>query len=516
MSSYSTESFHDVLASFQLDHSGALLDAKDIRRAFADAECDFGYQDHTVFDKSTTLWAFLREMLSTGTQRTLKAAVQDVQQLRIAKGLDPNSANTGTYGPARAKIDVNVPRSLLHTVAKNAENAVPEAMRLCGLKVTDIDGSTHSMQDTEENQEKYPHPKSQKAGLGFPRWRNIVLISAATAMVQLYAVGPWSGKGTGELSLFVSLFEQLRSASDWIDVIVGDKYYCSYHLIAVLRHFNIRFVTRLHGSRLIDFAGADEVKRQKNGDFHVTWRRPARPFWMNDTLWAIVPETLTLRLVRVRIDVPGSRTKGFFVVTNLMDAGAYPSDAIRELYRHRWNVEVDLRTIKSFMELDILRAKTPEMVEKEFAMGLLAYNLVRAKMLETAVNVREEASQRKSEMLKKSEPERKPTKNKIEPEDLTARNVSFSAALTSIAAAYVTVHFMSESMRIAYRIQAELNRLTVQVGNRPDRSEPRCNKRRPKPHRLMLEPREVLRERLLRGESPTQDGDEVAVLLGEE
>lgn len=321
--SYSTANFNDVLASCQLDRSGELLDAKTIRRAFADADCDFGHQEHTVFDKSTTLWAFLREMLHTGTERTLKAAVADVQQLRIAKGLQPNSAATGAYSAARAKIDVRVPRSLVQSVAKNAENLVPEGMRLCGLTVSNLDGTTGSFSDTDENQAKYPQPKSQKAGLGFPMWRVVVLISAVTAMVQMVAVGPWRGKGTGEAGLFVSFFEQLREAASWIDV------------------------------------------------------------------------------------------------------------------------------------------------------------------------------------------------NKVEPEDLTARHASFSVALTSIVSAYVTLHFMSESMRDVYRNVAETNRQSVQVGNRPDRVEPRCNKRRPKAQRLMLEPREVLRERLLQGRSPTQEGDEAAERLGE-
>ena len=507
--SYSTPNFNDVLTSCQLDRSGDLLDAKTVRRAFADADCDFGHQEHTVFDKSTTLWAFLREMLHTGTERTLKAAVADVQQLRIAKGLEPNSGATGAYAAARAKIDVNVPRALVETVAQNAENKVPEEMRLCGLKVSSLDGTTNSFSDTDENQDEYPQPKSQKAGLGFPIWRAVVLISAVTAMVQMVAVGPWRGKGTGEASLFVSLFDQLREAASWIEVIVADRYYCSYHLIAVLAHFNIRFVTRLHRSRLIDFADAEKVQRQRNGDFLVVWKRPQRTFWMLDWMWNVVPETMTLRLVRVRVETEGARTKGFFVATNLMDDVKYPSEAIRELYRGRWNVEVDLRTIKTFMEMEVLRAKTPEMVEVEFMTGLLAYNVVRAKMLETAIAVRKEAM--------KSETTMRPSKgkNKIEPEDLTARNVSFSVALTSVAAAYVTIHFMSESMRDVYRNVAEANRQTVQVGNRPDRAEPRCNKRRPKPHRLMLEPREVLRERLRQGLSPTQDGDEAAEQLGE-
>jgi hypothetical protein len=509
---YSTTNFNDVLSSCQLDCSGDLLDRKDIRRAFGAAECDFGHSEHTVFGMGTTLWAFLREMLHTGTERTLKSAVQDVQQLRIAQGLDPNSANTGTYAAARGKIDVRVPQSLMATVAENAEHVVPAEMRLCGLKVSNLDGTTHSMQDTEENQEKYPQPKSQKAGLGFPMWRVVVLISAVTAMVQMVAVGPWRGKGTGEASLFVSLFEQLRAASSWIGVIVADRYYCAYHIIAVIKHFDIFFVTRLHGSRLINFADGKNVKRQKNGDFHVTWIRPVRPFWMLEWMWNLVPETMTLRLIRVRIETPGGRTEGFFVVTNLMDAVQYPSEAVRELYRGRWNVEVDLRTIKSFMELEVLRAKTPEMVEVEFAVGLLAYNIVRVKMLETAIAVRKEAFAGKSESVT---PMPQDAVNKIAPADLTARNLSFSVALTSLVTSYVTIHFMSDTMRKTCREVAEANRRSVQVGNRPDRVEPRCNKRRPKAHRLMLQPREELRTQLLQRKHPTQDGDEAARLLDE-
>ena len=184
---YSTPNFRDVLTSCQLDQSQELLDTKTIRRAFSAVECEFGHQEHIVFDMGTTLWAFLREMFHTGTQRTLKGAVHDVQQLRIAKGLDPNSANTGSYATARVKIDVKVPLVLLRHVAQTAENHVPDEMRLCGLNVSLLDGSTNSMPDTEENQAKYPQPKSQKSGLGFPMWRVVVLISAVTAMVQMVA-----------------------------------------------------------------------------------------------------------------------------------------------------------------------------------------------------------------------------------------------------------------------------------------------------------------------------------------
>jgi hypothetical protein len=336
------------------------------------------------------------------------------------------------------------------------------------------------------------------------------------------------------LGLLASLFDQLKTATKQIRILVADRYYCSYLTIAVLAHFGINFVTRLHGSRLIDFADAENVQRKRNGYFHVVWKRPQRPFWITDRLWEIVPETMTLRLVRVRIRTEGSRTRGFFVVTNLMDAERHPSDAIREMYNSRWHVETDLRTIKSFMSLDILRGKTPDMVDREFAMGLLAYNLVRAKMLETAMKMREEEPQQ-SKATKHQAPQtttaktktstaastktktttKKTTKNKIAPQNVTARHLSFSVAMKSIAISYLTIHFMNAPIRRACLDAAHTDRAATQVGNRPNRYEPRCLKRRPKPHRLMLEPRETLREHLKRGTSPTQDGDEAATMLGE-
>ena len=116
--SYSTDNFQVVLESFQLG-ADSPLDSRTIRRALAEAECDFGSQEHTIFNRETTLGAFLYEMLHTGMQRTLQAAVLAVRPLQIVKGLDPNSPNTGTYVAARARIDVAV------SVAMKSRDFVP-------------------------------------------------------------------------------------------------------------------------------------------------------------------------------------------------------------------------------------------------------------------------------------------------------------------------------------------------------------------------------------------------------
>src|SRR4051812_41127691 len=93
------------------------------------------------------------------------------------------------------------------------------------------------MPDTAANQAVYPQSRSQRPGVGFPLMRWVALIGLATGAVLGTAVGPWRGKETGESALFRTLLGSLRPG----DVLVADRYYCSYWLIAL---------AQVRGSRL--------------------------------------------------------------------------------------------------------------------------------------------------------------------------------------------------------------------------------------------------------------------------
>ena len=325
-----------------------------------------------------------------------------------------------------------------------------------------VDGAEVTGADTPENQAKYPQPADQIQGCGFPMMRIVILTSLITAMVRSIAAGPYSGKGTGESALFRKVAEEIPEGS----VVVGDKYYCSYFAIAMLIRKGIDVVTRLTTLRVEELKNCcDRVQWLKNGDLLVTWQRSRRPDWMSPEEYAAMPETLTLRLVEVRVAEKGFRVKHLWVLTTLLDTDLDSSESLAMLYRSRWNVELDLNTIKTMMDLETLRAKSPHTMRLELLVGLLAYNLVRLAMLNSAT-------------LSGKSP----------------RGVSFTAALSIVAANWMWVFTMEDAMlqEFVYHHMKELAK--HRAGHRPGRVEPRVLKRRNNAYPTMKQPRKKLRE----------------------
>jgi len=463
-----TRRFRLVLASFLQNEGlpfGSVLPEEEIERAFAAEEisCSSAEEEDAVYTPPVTLWAFLSQMLHKGEQRSCVAAVARIVVLLVSLRREAPSSNTGAYCRARAKLPEAVIRRLTLDMARGCEARVPPSWLWHTRHVKLVDGTTASMPDTEANQAEYPQPGTQEEGVGFPRMRMVVLFSLATGMLCDMAMGPCQGKETGELALFRELFGRLGAG----DIVLGDRCYCSYFMIALLKELGIDFVVRLHQSRTADFRRGQRLDR---GDHRVEWVRPARPTWMDEETYRRMPESIELREVLVQVDQPGFRTESFVVVTTLCDAKEYPTEEIAELYRGRWLAELDIRTIKITLDMDVLRCKTPEMVRTEIWMHLLAYNLIRRTILQSA-----EAS------------------------ELSPRTLSFTAAMQSIAASWM-VSVLSDRSLFGALVEAHLTNLTGhRVGNRPDRVEPRAVKRRPKPHRLLTKPRAEARRELLAG-----------------
>ena len=229
-------------------------------------------------------------------------------------------------------------------------------------------------------------------------------------------------------------------------------------------------MARLHQSRKTDFR---KGKRLGRGDYLVTWTRPDRRAWMDVATYEQIPETITVRMVEVKVDEPGFRTESFQVVTTLTDAERYTKDEIASLYRKRWLVELDIRAIKQTLGMDILRCKTPDMVRKEIWTCLLAYNSIRKAMLQAAHAA-----------------------------GVSPRELSFANAMTTIAASFASLP-VADDATAKRLIEAQLTALAEQiVGKRPDRYEPRAVKRRPKPLRYLTMPRDEARELIASGIDP--------------
>ncbi len=461
--------FRLVLASV-LQASGLpfsdVLTEEEIEEAFDEDECSFAQEDGDVYTPPLTLWAFLSQVLHKDEQRSCLAAVSRVMVLLVALGREPCAKNSGAYCKARAKLSETVIQRLATRVADGCEKQVPERWLWKGRHVKLADGTTVSMPDTEENQEEYPQQASQAEGLGFPVARMVVLLSLATAMLSGMAIAPYSGKETGELALMRELLDQL----DPNDILLTDRYFCSYFMIALLLGQNIDFVTRLHHSRKED---AYRIKRLGKHDHLVEWSRPGKPEWMDQETYDQMPESLTLRQIEVKINQPGSRAESLVVVTTLKDAKEYPQNDIASLYHKRWLIELDIRAIKCSLGMDVLRCKRPEMVRKEIWTCLLAYNLIRKTMLQAAMDT-----------------------------DLSPRQLSFTNAMQNMAASWVVLPTL-DNPTIALMITTQIESLTSQiVGKRPNRFEPRAVKRRPKPIRLLNITRDEAREQLRNGVDP--------------
>lgn len=413
-----------------------------------------------IFTPLVTLWTFLSQVLSP--DHSCREAVARLIAFRVARGETPCGPDTGSYCKARQRLPLKVVTDLTRGTAAELDQEAKEAWTWKGRAVQLVDGTTVSMPDTAANQQAFPQPRSQKAGVGFPLARLVAVISLATGAVRELALGRYKGKQTGETALFRSLWDRFRAG----DIIVADRYFASFFGIAPLLARGIDGVYRMHQRRNYDFRRG---RRLGVEDHVVRWPKPPRPEWMEPSEYAALPEELSIRELRVQVQRPGYRVEEVVLVTTLLDPQEYSKEEVADLYLERWNIELDLRSIKAVMKMDVLRCEAPAMVEKEIWMHLLAYNLIRKLMTQAA------AAHGK------------------EPRDL-----SFKGALQALGAFREPLQWARGRRRAS--LWETLLRViaSYEVGDRPNRVEPRAIKRRPKPHKLLNEPRQQARDRLLK------------------
>jgi putative transposase len=453
-----------VIADSLLQEPGlpfaSVLEADSIEQVFREEDALFGQAD--VFSTQLVLWAFLAQTLRDGKGVACSAAVADISTYLVQTGQRPPCGDTGDYCRARAKLKPTPVQHLTRQVSWETEAQAPEAWLWKGRHAKLIDGFTFTMPDTPANQERYPQNPAQRPGVGLPIARVCAVISLATACVCDLAVGPYEGKETGENALLRSLLDTFEKD----DVIVFDRYFCSFLMLALLSQGGRHVCTRLHQCRRSDFRRG---RRLGPGDHLITWARPQKPAWMSQEPYDRIPETLTLREVKFHMTVPGRRTRTLTIVTTLTDPKAYSREDLAELYGFRWNVELDIRQIKQTLHLDHVRCKTPAMVLRELWVTLLAYNLIR-KVIATAAAV-----------------------HRKQP-----RQLGFTLACQCLLASWMLL------ATGACRDLQALHRLTLariaanEVANRPGRIEPRVLKRRRHRYPLMQRPRDQLRAHLQR------------------
>ena len=392
-----------------------------------------GAHRNRLYPPLTTLALFIEQALDQ--DGACQDAVARHLSERVARGQTACSLNTGPYCKARQRLPLALITALTQELGDALELGADEIWKWQSRSVKLIDGTTLSMPDTPDNQARYPQSGGQKAGLGFPLAMMLGIISLSTGAVLKHALGPCRGKHTGEQALFRTLMPTLKRG----DIVLADRYHCNYFTAALLIERGVDLVTQQHQRRLTDFRRG---KRLGKRDQLVDWIRPQRPAWMDDETYARMPEKIAMRQTEVA---------GRILVTTLIDAQTVSKTEIDALYCRRWQIEVDFRSIKAELGMDILTTKCAQMIDKEIAVYLLAYNLVRSLMVRAAAGA-----------------------------GLLARALSFKGSVQLLQAFQQTLRLAGNKTTAAMSAHLigaiSLMRLPV----RPGRVEPHAVKRRPK------------------------------------
>jgi len=326
-----------------------------------------------------------------------------------------------------------------------------------------VDGSTCSMPDTPDLQEAFGQPDGQRQGCGFPVARLVSVFCWATGTIADLAIGAYR---SSELVLWRQLWGRLQSG----DMVLADRFYCTYAEVAQLVARGCDGVFRLQGARArtMDFRHGQRLGRN---DRLVTWYRPKRcPRTLSPEQFALLPETLTVRVLRFHTQTPGFRSQTILVATTLLDPKLYALEAIAQLYGDRWTVELRLRDLKTTLGMEVLRGKSPDVVCKEIYMHLVAYNLIRALMWQAAQEY-----------------------------DRPLHRLSFAGTVQrfNVVAPYLDLFCGTAKAVMLYRLLLKWIAGDL-LPYRPNRIEPRAVKRRPKEYALLNRPRQEMRKALLK------------------
>ncbi len=383
-----------------------------------------------LYPPTVALSMFMRQTLEA--DGSCQKAVNGWAAQRAADGLSACSVRTGAYCKARQRLPLEMVTALARKTGELLSRKALRRWQWRGRAVKLVDGTGLSMPDTPENQAAYPQPNTQASGVGFPLARLVAVICLATGAALDAAIGPHSGKGSGELALVRSLLGGFEAG----DVMLADALYCNYFLIAALLERDVDAVFEQNGSRITDFRRGCSLGTR---DHIVFWPRPARPEWMTPEQYARLPQDIMVREAKVGHQV---------LVTTMLDARELSKADLAALYARRWSVELDLRNLKTTTGMDVLSCQTPRMNDKQLWVHLLAYNVIRLLMAQAAC------------------------KAGVDPRGLSFKH---------------TVQLWTEWVARGLSATTDRQRLFTliaqsKVGHRTGRIEPRMRKRRPKPY----------------------------------
>ena len=416
-----------------------------------------------IYSLRCTFWGFLWQILNPGT--SCREVVRHIQAIfGLAGEPDVDEKNSG-YCQARRRLPLATLQRARQAAANQAEKLLPEKCRRWhGWLPKVVDGTCLSLPDTAKNQAAYPQSARQKPGCGFPLLKLVGLFSLSSGALFGYARG---NKHRGELPL---LF-RLRRLFQPRDLLIADRGFASYVVLALLELMGVACVMRLHQGRPKDLRRGLRLGKK---DRLWVWSRPRqKPRYLPKSLWKRVPEEFVVRVLEFQLSCPGFRSQNVTLVTTLTDAEVYPARELAELYRRRWSIELWWRHLKTSMGMDVLSCQSPAMVHKELEMYLTAYNCIRCLMVEAAAI-----------------------------HDRPLEQISFKGTVDAVRQ-YSPLIAQAPSRKKQKQLLVRLLEVLALdlVPQRPGRYEPRAIKRRPKAYPLLTKPRHLYKETLHRAKT---------------
>ena len=362
------------------------------------------------------------------------------------------------YCQARRRLPLEFFTTLFARLADDLLESTAQTSRWLGHRVFLIDGSSFSMPDTPQLQQRFGYPPGQKKGCGFPVAHLMALCDMTTGLVIDVIASPLR---SGDLTQGVRTHRVLRKG----DLVVGDRVFGTWGYLSLILQQNLCAVVRAHQRLKLDFNPRKSwhkhgtycrLYKLDRNDQVIEWFKPShRPRWMSEALYESLPPSTIVRAIRYPVRRKGFRTRQVTLLTTLTNHERYPAEAIAELYGRRWEIETNFRDLKQTMGMRTLRCKTVDGVLKEMYTYAIAYNLVRMRCLEGA------------------------TGQGVDP-----RRISFINALRWLRRAMTPRCAAGPPPRLLVNPY------------RPDRIEPRLTKRRPPQLRYLTVPRNEARKRL--------------------
>ncbi len=409
-----------------------------------------------LFSLEVIFWGFLAQVQTPlgSCREALRKIMAEKRRQAPREQTGAMSASTAGYCSARARIPLQVISRISAHLVERMHKDIPRGALWHGRRVKLVDGASVSMPDTPENQERWPQSSGQKPGCGFPMMKLVGVFCMLTGALIEAATG---NETQHESILFKSLWGTLEKG----DLVMGDRGYCSFGTLAQLLLRGIDVLMRLPVKKISQAVGA-KLPKTESFDEIITWKRPdSAPPSMSAEEFALLPPSISVRVIRYNVAPKGFRTSSVTLVTTVLDA-SITAQELAALYLQRWGIELHFRELKTFLHMDVLRCKTPHMIERELAMHFVAYNLVRCVMQKAAITF-----------------------------DVELARVSFKGCLDTVRQFANAAQGAENKPKT---VAALLDEMLLAIArdllpHRPGRSEPRAVKRRPKNYQRLTKPR---------------------------